>query len=105
MVLFLPALMAAYGPIDKAVGHFRRYDKRMVTKLVEGIPLRIEKMSYLNLLGLLGWFWYAKVSRSTRQSDVLISIYNRLVPVVDWVERRVGTPIGLSLLVVLRKSI
>ncbi len=55
LILVLPAKSSLYSPFDKAVGHFRRYDKKSLRNI---IPSNIteKKLIYLDLVGvLLSW--------------------------------------------------
>jgi SAM-dependent methyltransferase len=42
LVILCPAHEVLYSPFDKAIGHFRRYNKRMYRELSSHPPLRIE---------------------------------------------------------------
>lgn len=48
--ILCPAHNFFYSPFDKAIGHFRRYDKRMYRALSARRPLRLE---YLDSVGML----------------------------------------------------
>ncbi|MFA5835581.1 MAG: class I SAM-dependent methyltransferase [Bellilinea sp.] len=98
VVLLVPAFPQAYGPIDKAVGHFRRYTKRSMKENLRKTSLKNEKMFYSNILGLLGWIYNARVRKLTRQSDSQIKIFNKFVPLISFIEGKVGCPIGQSLI-------
>ena len=52
LVVLSPAHQALYTPFDKAVGHFRRYNKRMLREIAPR-ELKLERMSYLDSVGLL----------------------------------------------------
>lgn len=100
VILWVPAVSLAYGPIDKAVGHYRRYSKAGLLSLVRAAGLRPVAARYSNLLGLAGWLFNAHVRRCTAQSDAQIRLFNRLVPVLSLLENLLPPPIGMSLLVV-----
>lgn len=100
VILWVPAVSAAYGPIDKAVGHYRRYSRDGLLSLVAAAGLRPVTSSYSNIVGLVGWLVNAHIRRCTAQSDSQIRLFNRLVPFLSLAERIVTPPIGMSLLVV-----
>jgi SAM-dependent methyltransferase len=103
IVLLLPAVPWAFGPIDRSVGHFRRYSKRMVREAFEKLDLRADRLRYVNLLGLIGWLFNAHVRRIVRQSDQQIRLFDSLVPVLARIEGLLPPPLGLTLLAVGRK--
>ena len=103
VVLLVPAFPQAYGPIDKAVGHFHRYSKSSISEVLGKTSLKAENLFYSNFLGLLGWFFNARIRHSTSQNDFQIQLFNKIVPLISCIEKRVGCPIGLSLISVSRK--
>ena len=103
VVLLVPAFPKAYGPIDKAVGHFRRYSKTSIREIMGKTSLKIENLSYSNLFGLLGWLFNARIRNSTSQNDFQIKLFNKIVPLLSFIENKVGCPMGLSLISVSRK--
>jgi hypothetical protein len=59
----------------------------------------IQSLRYSNPIGLLGWFFNARVMRRVQQSDAQIRIFDRfIVPWYSQLERLVAPPIGLSLI-------
>ena len=100
LVLIVPAHSWLYGSMDRAIGHYRRYDKTLMSsKLAQTgfVPL-VQK--YLNAPGTLGWFVNGRVLRQRVPPSGQLRLFNLLVPFVQAVERRVPPPIGLSLLTV-----
>lgn len=104
VILLVPAFPQAYGPIDKAVGHFRRYTKSSMKDLLSKTKLRIEFLAYSNSLGLMGWFFNARIRKSTSQNDLQIRLFDKLVPLLSLAEKKLGCPMGLSLISVFRKN-
>jgi SAM-dependent methyltransferase len=104
-VLLVPAFEALYGPIDKNLGHYRRYSKKGLHALAASAGFEVEKLRYMNSVGCIGWWANAKVFKRTAQSDGQIRVFDRfVVPVLDWVEGRVEPPFGQSIFAVLRKE-
>ena len=103
VVLLLPAFPQVYGPIDKAVGHFRRYTKSSINNALLKTSLVVEKNFYSNFPGLIGWFFNARIKRSTGQSNSQIRLFNSLTPFISLVEKTLGCPIGLSLISISKK--
>ena len=50
-IVLSPAHQRLYTPFDKAVGHYRRYDRLMLRK-ISPAGLRLERLIYLDSLGL-----------------------------------------------------
>lgn len=104
IVLLLPAFPALYGPIDKNLGHYRRYSRGAVRSLADRTGLRIRKAHYANLIGFFGWWTNSHILKREAQSERQIEIFDRyVVPVMSAVERRAGAPFGQSLVAVLEK--
>lgn len=104
IVLIVPAFEPLYGPIDRNLGHHRRYSRGSITTLAQDCGLRIEKLRYMNCAGFFGWWWNARVFQREAQSDRQIAFFDRfVVPIVSRIEARIRPPFGQSLFVVLQK--
>jgi 2-polyprenyl-3-methyl-5-hydroxy-6-metoxy-1,4-benzoquinol methylase len=104
IVLLVPAFEALYGPIDRNLGHYRRYRRRSLAKLANAAGLEIRKLHYVNAAGFFGWWVNARVLKRETQSETQIAIFDRwMVPVVSALEGAIPPPFGQSLLAVLRK--
>src|SRR5271165_7013122 len=69
VIILVPALQFLFSELDRNIGHFRRYNKRMVRVLVRGLPVEIEKLTYNNLLGVLGSLYFSKIRKINYQKD------------------------------------
>ena len=106
VVVFVPALQAAYGPLDAELGHHRRYSKRRLRAAFDEAGLDLVRLRYTNPIGLAGWMFNAHITRSTRHSLEQVRLFETLI--APWalpLERLVAPPIGLSLVAVGRKGI
>jgi SAM-dependent methyltransferase len=102
IVLLVPAFQALYGPIDKNLGHHRRYSRAAIRQLAQRAGLRIRKLHYLNSIGFFGWWTNAHILKREAQSERQIEIFDRyLVPPMSALERLIPPPFGQSLLAVL----
>ncbi len=61
VVLIVPAFQGLYGPIDRNLGHYRRYSKESLTALADFAGFEPVTLRYLNSFGFLGWWWNAHV--------------------------------------------
>ncbi len=102
IVLLVPAFQALYGPIDRNLGHHRRYTRGAIRSLAGRTGLRIRKLRYMNSIGFFGWWTNAHILKREAQSRRQIEIFDRyLVPPMAAVERVIPPPFGQSLLAVL----
>jgi len=104
IVLLVPAFDSLYGPIDRNLGHYRRYRRSEVARLASSVGLEIRKLHYVNAVGFFGWWLNARVLKRETQSDGQIAVFDRwLVPFFSAMEAVVPPPFGQSLLAVLRR--
>ena len=104
VLIFVPAVQAAYGPLDAELGHHRRYSKPTLAKAFADAGLDLLTLRYTNPIGLLGWMYNAHVSKSTAHSPAQVKLFETLV--APWalpLERMISPPIGLSLVAVGQK--
>jgi SAM-dependent methyltransferase len=104
IVLIVPAFEFLYGPIDRNLGHHRRYRRQSIAKVARDCDLRIRKLRYMNSVGFFGWWLNAHVLKREKQSEQQIAFFDRaIVPVLSRMEAAVPPPFGQSLFVVLEK--
>jgi hypothetical protein len=104
IVLLVPAFQALYGPIDRNLGHHRRYNRRSLTRLAQAAGLEIRKLHYINAIGFFAWWINSHAFRREAQSPRQIEIFDRyVVPWLSRLESLARPPFGQSLFAVLRK--
>lgn len=103
-VVLVPAMPWAYGVVDKAMGHVRRYTRRSLTRLFVEAGFTVTHQTYMNLAGLFGWWWHGRVRGIEKIPEAGTRMFDRYVPVISAVERLLPPPIGQSLVVVGRKG-
>ena len=106
VLIFVPAVQAAYGPLDAALGHHRRYSKPMLRRAFEAAGLEMVSLRYTNPIGLLGWMYNAHVSRTIEHTPGQVGLFETLV--APWalpIDRLIAPPIGLSLFAVGRARV
>lgn len=102
VVLIVPAFPALAGPIDRNLGHFRRYTKASLSRVAERSGLRVRRIHYMNLPGFFGWWLNAKILGRTSQSAQQVAFFDRaIVPVAAAGEAIVKPPFGQSVFCVL----
>jgi SAM-dependent methyltransferase len=112
LIILVPALPWLFSELDRNIGHYRRYNKKMVRTLIQGLPVAIERLAYNNFLGVLGSFCFSKIGKVNYQKGDaakrrFLGLYRffseYVVPGVRVIEKFVPVPLGLNLTVVLRK--
>lgn len=104
LLLLVPALKLLFGSLDVYVDHWRRYSKGELVQKLERAGFEIDRVFYMHLLGAVGWWLNSRVLKSRILPEGQIGIYDRIVPVLRWVEERAHPPIGLSLIAIARKA-
>ena len=105
VLIFVPAVQAAYGPLDAELGHHRRYSKATLAQVFERAGLELMMLRYTNPIGLIGWMYNAHVAKARVHSIGQVKLFERLV--APWalpLERLITPPIGLSLMAVGQRS-
>jgi SAM-dependent methyltransferase len=101
VVLIVPALQELFGEIDAAVGHHRRYDKRTLEKALAAGGFAIERLEWMNAVGIPGWWLNGRILRRREVPRLQLQVYDRLAPALARAEARFGeTPVGMSLFAV-----
>src|ERR1700712_2862151 len=101
VLIFVPAVQAAYGPLDAALGHHRRYSKRTLRRAFDAAGLDLVALRYTNPIGLLGWMYNAHVTGATEHTVNQVRLFESLV--APWalpIDRLIAPPIGQSLFAV-----
>ncbi len=103
IVLLTPAFSSLYGPIDRNLGHYRRYSRAAIEQVARSAGLRIRKIRYVNALGFFGWWINAHVLKRQAQSESQIEIFDRLAPLMARLEGVMPPPFGQSFFAVIEK--
>jgi hypothetical protein len=90
--------------MDRAIGHYRRYDKGTMGRKLAETGLSTVMQKYINALGAVGWFVNGRILRQQVPPSGQLRSFNHLVPLIRRVEGAVDTPFGISLLAVARKG-
>jgi SAM-dependent methyltransferase len=103
VVLLVPMLRALYGEIDRAIQHYRRYERGELEEKLAKAGFVVEHATPMNALGIPGWWLNSVVLRRRSVPGIQARINDWLVPWLRF-EQRLGLPVGMSLLVVGRRS-
>ncbi len=103
-VLMVPAFMSLYGPIDKHLGHYRRYTTKSFAQTARAAGFATPVLRYMNAVGFFGWWANAKVLKREEQSEGQIEFFDRkVVPILEKLENAMTPPFGQSVFAVLEK--
>lgn len=100
--ILVPAHPSLFGRLDREFGHFRRYTRARVRRLVADAGLELVSLRSFNALGVPGW-WLAGRTERVGISDRTLGIYEALVGLWRPVEDVLRPPLGLSLVARARK--
>ncbi|MGO9260615.1 MAG: class I SAM-dependent methyltransferase [Bryobacteraceae bacterium] len=104
IVLLVPAFPSLYGPIDRDLGHYRRYRRGSLVRVAEAAGLAVRKLHYVNSAGFFAWWANSHIFRRHEQSARQIAFFDDVVvPVMSRLEDLVRPPFGQSLFAVLEK--
>ena len=104
LVIFVPALMSLMSDFDRSIGHFRRYHKAPLQKLIEDAGFKVIKNHYFDSLGVFPWWLvFVKLRKNLQGSNV--SAYDKFViPFLRKLEKIFTPPFGKNLLCVAIKE-
>lgn len=103
LIIKVPALNYIYGEMDRAIGHYRRYNKNTLVDTFQKANFTQPKVWYFNLAGIPGW-WFNSILKRTTPPSQQVNLFNKVVPILSTVESIVKPPIGLSLFAVAIKD-
>lgn len=102
LLLLVPAHPRLYAPMDRAVGHRRRYTKARLGGLLRQAGYEVDELRLVNPLGALGWLLAGRIGRTRAMPRGPLRVYDRLVPLLRFAER-LELPFGLSVWAVARR--
>ena len=104
LLVFVPALSWLYSNFDREVGHFRRYSRDSLQRVVTHAGFDLVKSRYFDIAGVLPWYvHFTLLGRGMGKGSV--SLYDRwVVPPMRVVESWVAPPLGKNVLLVARRN-
>ena len=103
LVILVPAYQALYNNFDTTLEHYRRYNKKSLTKLM-GNYGEIISSFYFNAVGTLGWWVSGKLFKNKMIPEGEMKLYNTLVPIIKIVDKVTFNKVGLSVICVIKKK-
>ncbi len=102
LALLVPSHQFLYGEFDRAVGHYRRYEKRELKEKLQGAGFRVKELKFFSLAAMLPWFINGRVLKRDYLPPNQADLANRLVPLLK-LEKLIGPPCGISLVAIAEK--
>jgi SAM-dependent methyltransferase len=102
LALLVPAHRLLYGAFDRAVGHFRRYEKRELSTKLEKIGFAVREMKFFSLAAVIPWLINGRLLKRGYLPVGQANLANSLVPLLK-LERLICPPCGLSLIAIAQK--
>ena len=102
LALLVPAHRFLYGEFDRAVGHFRRYERRELADKLEKTGFVLREMKFFSLAAALPWLINGRLLKRDYIPAGQANLANLLVPLLK-LERLIGPPCGLSLIAIAQK--
>jgi glycosyltransferase involved in cell wall biosynthesis len=99
LVLFVPADQKLFGTMDTQVGHYRRYSREEITRVMEAAGFQTETVFHQNVFGRLGWWFNGRVLKRTHMPAAQSRIFDKIVPILRRIEPH-NPDKGLSIIAV-----
>jgi 2-polyprenyl-3-methyl-5-hydroxy-6-metoxy-1,4-benzoquinol methylase len=101
LCVFVPAFDGLYSTFDQRIGHRRRYRRSQLVELLDRAGFSIVDAYYVNAVGALAWWLFARQLGQVPTQSWSVGIYDRLVvPRLRKVEANRQPRFGQSLLCV-----
>lgn len=97
-ILIVPAHQWLYGPMDRSIGHYRRYSIQDLQSKMNQAGLQVIEQRYINPLGALGWFTSGRLLGRKIPPVGQLNLFNRMMPLVRLIDKIKSIPFGLSVL-------
>lgn len=108
LLIKVPAHPCLLGTMDKASLHFRRYKKKELRSKLELTGFHVERIKHMNMMAVVPYFIKGRVLKrkgnfSREISEGQLLLYNRIMPVLEGIEKIIPAFFGLSLIAVAKK--
>lgn len=100
LIILVPAYQNLYNRFDAELEHYRRYNREQLTDLFKKNQLKIVHSQYFNFVGIFGWYVSGKIQNNKTIPKNQMSIYNKLVPIIKFIDTLLFNRMGLSVIAV-----
>lgn len=104
LLLIVPAFPFLYGTLDIISGHIRRYTKKTLNEKLKQAHYTIKEQHYMNFFGMATWFLGGRILKQKEFHKNVFRILDRIVPVLEMMERYRKPFIGQSIVTICSKS-
>jgi len=104
LIVLVPAHQSLYNAFDKAIGHYRRYNKKMLKKAAPG-NIGLVKIRYLDSCGLLASLFNKYLLKQSYPTLKQINFWNRfMIPVSKIADFILNYNAGKTVIAIWRKK-
>lgn len=104
LIILAPAHQWLYTPFDAAIGHYRRYNKQRLEKILP-TSIDVTKLIYLDSVGLLASLANKLILKQSQPTLQQISLWDKLmIPASKRLDRIINYQFGKSVLLIGRKK-
>jgi SAM-dependent methyltransferase len=104
LIILSPAFPCLFSPLDKAIGHYRRYTIRNLKKIIPE-ALEIVLLKYLDTIGFVASFANRLLMRQSYPTAKQISVWDKmLIPVSKITDKIFLHSFGKTVLAIWKKS-
>lgn len=104
IIVLVPAYKWLYNPLDKNLGHFKRYGKDELKQMLRSAGYKVVNVSSFNMMGILGWFFWGSILRKKQLSKLVTTTYEWLMPINRIIDRVFMSRVGLSVIAIAQKN-
>jgi SAM-dependent methyltransferase len=103
IIVLSPAHQSLYTPFDAAIGHFRRYNKKMV-RAISPPSLKLIRLRYLDFVGLSASSANRLMLRQSMPTAAQLHVWDKwMIPVSRVVDTLLGYSMGKSIIAIWQK--
>jgi len=104
LIVLSPAYESLYSPFDKAIGHYRRYDKASISAITPP-NCDISRNIYLDSVGVFLSFSNRLLLRQNNPTDQQIQFWDKvIIPISRFLDPVIGYKTGRSILCIWEKE-
>jgi phospholipid N-methyltransferase len=105
ILIFVPAMPFLMSPMDRELGHFRRYTLKQLAAKCSAAGFKINLARYFDLLGIAPWWVKYRLLNSSTLGPSAVRLHDRfVVPVSRTLERMLTPPCGKNIILVGEKT-
>ena len=104
LVVLAPAHQWLFTPFDEAIGHYRRYNKRMLKAIISSDKFKCISLKYLDCVGLIASLGNRLLLKSKMPNKQQILLWDKvMVPISKIVDPLIQYSVGKSVLGIWQK--